>query len=152
MNVLIYVLLVPVSVFFAARWFDRCYEVHGSPWLLGLACAIFATSTFYPSPLIDGNRTQFVTHLVGGGVFVGLLWVYFMPLMRKLSWWYKAMILYAGVSALGVLNELYELWAHENGIIKVPITDTSWDLLANTLGALTVFVVYYAMKRLFKQR
>ena len=152
MNLLIYLVFVPLCVFFGARWLDRRYDVNGSPWLLTIACVIFATATFYPSPLINGQNTQFMTHLLGGGVFVGMLWVYFMPLMRKLSWWYKAVILYAAVSALGVLNELYELWAHENGIITVPITDASWDLLANTLGALIVFVIYYMMKRLFKQR
>ena len=61
-------------------------------------------------------------------------------------------MLYVAVSALGVLNELYELFAYEIGMSTVPLTDTSWDLFANTLGALIVYIVYWLVKTLFKQR
>lgn len=50
------------------------------------------------------------------------------------------------VSSLGVINELYELLALHLGIYHESLDDTSWDLLANTVGALTFFVLYRVMK------
>lgn len=151
-NTLVYLLIVPVLLFIVVRKIDKRYHVGGDIRLLALACTLFALAMFYPTPLIHGQNTQFTTHLIGGGVMVGLLWIYFMPLMRKWEWWQQAIMLYVAVSALGVLNELYELFAYEIGMSTVPLTDTSWDLFANTLGALIVYIVYWLVKTLFKQR
>lgn len=93
-------------------------------------------------------------HFVGGGIFTGFLWLY---LIRRQGWNFSILLewasLYALVCALGVAVELAELAGTKSGVLDtgpfdVDTTDTSWDLLANTLGALTFWVVY----RLFVSR
>lgn len=117
-------------------------------WLLLMACIIFFVSWYLPSPLIDGKQTQFMTHFVGGGVFTGLLWLYVKLVTKwKTRWWVEATSLFALVSALGVANELFEFVLFKLGHMPLGITDTSYDLVANTLGALTVYLVYVAVRR-----
>ena len=116
-------------------------------WLLGAACCLFFISWYLPSPSIDGKQTQFVTHFIGGGVFTGLLWLYIKLVKNwRTKWWLEAGSLYALVSALGVANELFELFLFKLGEMPFGIADTSWDLLANTLGALLVFMAYIVVK------
>ncbi len=111
--------------------------------ILVLAAFLYFISWYLPSPLIEGRNTSFTTHLVGGGLFTGLLWIYFKKsLSIQMAWWLEAFSLLALVSALGVLNELFELFLVKSGISFVRIDDTSWDLLANTLGAGIVYMVY----------
>ena len=111
--------------------------------ILYSACILFFISWYLPSPLIHGQDTSFITHFIGGGAFTGLLWLY---LKRVLSWsslWYlEAFSLFALVSALGAINELFELFLVEADISSILLTDTSWDILANTLGAVIVYGVY----------
>lgn len=129
------------------------YSDKGKRWLLALACGLFFASWYLPSPLVDGQDMSLVTHLVGGGIFSGLLWLYLMGAMKlKLSWWGELLGLLALVSALGVTNELFELALVRSGLATILITDTSWDLLANTIGALAVFVVYRIGRRLDDRR
>lgn len=109
---------------------------------LGAACILFFVSWYLPSPLIDGQDTSFTTHFVGGGVFTGLLWYYLKQSLRWKTWWLtEAFSLFALVSALGVANELFEIILYKAHVMRT-IADTSWDLLANTFGALTVYAVY----------
>jgi hypothetical protein len=111
--------------------------------LLYAACALFFISWYLPSPLIHGEDTSFVTHFIGGGVFTGLLWLYLKLMLRWSSSWYlEAFSLFALVSALGAINELFELLLVETNISSILLTDTSWDILANTLGAAVVYGVY----------
>lgn len=112
-------------------------------WLLVLSCVIFCVSWYLPSPLVDGKQTQFVTHFVGGGVFSGLLWLY-IKLVKKwrAAWWIEAASLFALVSTLGVANELFEFVLYKTGHMPNGISDTTYDLVANTLGALLVFITY----------
>ncbi|MFZ2494479.1 MAG: hypothetical protein WAW60_01730 [Candidatus Saccharimonadales bacterium] len=151
-NTAVYLLIVPLALYFSMLWLDRRYHIGGDKRLLVLACLMFSLSMFYPSPRINGQDTQFMTHLIGGGMMVGVLWLYCIHRLQHFKWWQHAILLYAAVSALGVLNELYELWAFESGLTHIPLTDTSWDLLANTLGASIIFIGYLMMKTLFKQR
>lgn len=118
-------------------------------WLLLVACFTYFASWYLPSPLIDGQDTQFTTHFVGGGIFTGLLWLY-VKLVKHWTapWWIEAGSLFALVSTLGVANELFELVLYVTGHMPEGITDTSWDLLANTLGALSVFIVFLLVRTL----
>lgn len=112
-------------------------------WLLLLACTVFMISWLLPSPRIDGMQTEFVTHFVGGGIFTGLLWLYIKLVKKwKSSWWLEAASLFALVSSLGVLNELFEFVLYRLDLMPNGIFDTSWDLVANTSGALVVFLAY----------
>ncbi len=110
--------------------------------LLIFSCLLMCASWYLPSPLIEGNDTAFTTHLIGGGVFTGLLWLY-LKLSLKLqgAWHIEVVSLFALVSMLGVLNELFEIGLYTLNIMKT-INDTSWDLLANTLGVVIFYVGY----------
>lgn len=155
MNTLIYVLGIPLAVFFVARGLAKMYRLSGNTSLLVLACVLFALSLFIPSPLIHGENTEFFTHLLGGGVFVGFLWLYFRPLIKPKAWYIEPLQLLVLVSVLGVANELFELFMLETGITSEPLTDTSWDLLANTIGIVLFYAAYSATKytkSLFLQR
>lgn len=117
-------------------------------WLLLAACMIFFISWYLPSPLIDGKQTEFMTHFVGGGLFTGLLWLY-IKLVKKwrAAWWVEAASLFALVSTLGVANELFEFVLFKLGHMPHGIADTSYDLVANTLGALSFYIVYIFTKK-----
>lgn len=116
-------------------------------WLV-TACIIFFVSWYLPSPLIRGEDTSFTTHFVGGGLFSGLLWFYLKKSLRwKSDWLTEAFSLFILVSTLGVMNELFELLLKETGLSQISLTDTNWDLLANTFGALLFYVAYLLVYR-----
>lgn len=125
---------------------DRGYR-----WILASACIIFFMSWYLPSPLIEGEDTSFTTHFVGGGLFSGVLWIYLkLSLGWRSSWWMEGLSLFALVSTLGAINELFEWFIVYIGVSSLSLTDTSWDMVANTLGALTAyigFVVYDSWRR-----
>lgn len=117
-------------------------------WLLLVACVIFFASWYIPSPLINGKQTQFMTHFVGGGVFTGLLWLYIKLVKEwRAALWVEAASLFALVSALGVANELFEFVLFQLGYMPLGISDTSYDLVANTLGAASLFLAYILVSR-----
>ena len=72
-----------------------------------------------------------------------MLWYY---LKRSLGWrghWLiEAFSLFALVSALGCINELFELATVRAGLVRLSLTDTNWDILANSLGVLAVYGGY----------
>lgn len=112
-------------------------------YVLYVACVLFAVSWYLPSPLIGGKDTAFVTHFVGGGVFTGLYWMYLKFSMDwRAHWLVEAFSLFALVSALGCINELAELLFVQAGIARILLSDTNWDILANTLGSLSVYLAY----------
>ncbi len=111
--------------------------------VLALACLIYFISWYLPSPLIHGENTAFTTHFIGGGIFTGLVWLFAKrQLQWKTSWLMELITLYAAVSALGVANELFELFVAESRIVPMTGRDTWWDLLANTSGALFLWIIY----------
>lgn len=119
--------------------------------LLYAACGLFFISWYLPSPLIDGQDTSFVTHLVGGGLFTGLVWWYLkLSLDWRAHWLLEGFSLFALVSALGCINELAEIVMVKAGLARITLTDTSWDIVANTVGALLVYVVYLVITRVRK--
>lgn len=111
-------------------------------WLIA-GCLIYVVSWWLPSPLIEGRDTSFTTHLLGGGVFTGTLWYYLKQSFAwRTHWLLEAFSLFALVSALGVMNELLEIVLYLFHGMPHGISDTSWDLLANTLGALAFYGGY----------
>ncbi len=138
--------IVPVAVYILLPWMvGRLFHKHiDRNALLVIACLIYFMSWYVPSPLIEGRNTSFTTHVIGGGIFSGLLWLYIKEQINwKGSWGMELVSLFAFVSAFGVLNELFELTILQLHLVKkLNITDTSWDLLANTIGALVFWVIY----------
>lgn len=111
--------------------------------LLVAASLLFFFSWFVPSPRIDGQFTAFSTHFVGGGLFTGFVWLYLVKnLGWKLSPAMELLTLYFLVCGLGVANELFELAVVRAGYINLTLADTTWDLVANTLGALAFWLAY----------
>ena len=51
-----------------------------------------------------------------------------------------AFSVFALVSALGCINELAELFMVKVGLASIKLDDTNWDILANTLGATTIWI------------
>lgn len=115
------------------------------------ACFIYAIAWYVPSPMIDGMDTAFWTHFFGG-FSVGLIWLYLVgsQVWKLPSFGMQVLSLYALVSSLGVLNELAEYILVKADLFSITLADTSWDLVANTLGAVTFYVVYKAVL-LFKK-
>ncbi len=106
------------------------------------ACLLFFISWYLPSPLIEGKDTSFVTHFIGGGMFCAFLFLYIYRALRlKWSLPVRLAAVFALVSSLGVVNELFEFTLVKLNIANILLTDTSWDLVANTSGALAAWVV-----------
>ena len=138
-------IIVPVLVYVSSIWTVRKLggNSDASRYSLLIACILFFVSWYLPSPLIEGQNTSFTTHFVGGGLFVSFLWLYFKRAFRwRSAWWLEGFSLFALVSALGSVNELFELLAVKVGLTNILLTDTNWDILANSLGALAVFIGY----------
>ncbi len=144
---------VPLCVYFLLP--EALEKITGKPKTsrlpLLIGGSLFFVSWYLPSPLIQGEFTAFNTHFVGGGIFTGFLWYY---LKNHLGWKstviFELITLYALVSSLGVANELWELWVSQFTSIKINALDTWWDMLANTLGAFTFWVLYYIYTKLSK--
>ncbi len=119
--------------------------------LLAIACLLFFISWYLPSPYIQGQYTAFMTHFVGGGFFSAFLWFYLRKQFTEdFNIFYDLAGIYTLTSALGVANELFELAITQAGIVRLPPTDTWWDLLANTLGGVLIWVIYVTYK-IFKK-
>jgi len=121
-------------------------------WPLLLAGILFAVAWYLPSPDAQGIPTSNATHFVGGGIFSGLVWLYLKQQIRwRRSIGIDLVVLVAVVSTLGVGNELVELGAVKVGLLDLPLTDTSEDLLANTLGAFAFWLVDLIVLRWFRR-
>lgn len=93
---------------------------------------------------INDQTQTFGMHSFGG--IVACILFYFVVKaygLKFAGWWQKPLMLYFFASGLGVLNELFELFLDQIGIITEPMhpNDTWWDLTANTLGAATAYIV-----------
>lgn len=140
---------VPVTLAFAVPYVLRHHgftDEKKHRWLLYFACVLFFISWYLPSPLIEGRDTSFTTHLVGGGLFTGLVWVYLVLATHwRAHWLVMAFSVFALVSALGCINELAELLMVKVGLARITLDDTNWDILANTLGAAAVWFGWVVM-------
>ncbi len=136
--------VVPLAIAFALPGYIRTQDARAlkNRAVLYSACLLFFISWYLPSPLIDGQDTSFVTHFIGGGVFCSLLGLYlYRALQLKWSLLQRLIAVFAFVSSLGVLNELFEFLLVKTHLASILLTDTSWDLVANTSGALIAWVI-----------
>ncbi|MCC7357553.1 hypothetical protein IT408_03550 [Candidatus Uhrbacteria bacterium] len=117
-------------------------------WLI-IACCLYAISWYLPQPLIQGQNTMFMTHFIGGGFFTTCIWIHlFHHWTGKKSILLELISIFALISMLGVANELFELFISQIGLVNLDPSDTWWDLLANTLGAYTLWFFYSIGKSL----
>jgi hypothetical protein len=138
-------IFVPLTVYMALPELLSKLSLKGSAStrLLGFAGFAFFLSWYLPSPLIYGEDTSFTTHFLGGGVFTGFVWLYIKQrAMLRMSILAELVSLYVLVSALGVANELFELLVVQLKLVNLHPSDTWWDLLANSLGALAFWLGY----------
>ncbi|HRJ06079.1 MAG TPA: hypothetical protein PK096_00725 [Candidatus Saccharibacteria bacterium] len=144
-------LFVPaLTIFVLPKLVNKYTSRKGNLWLLVAAGALFFISNYLPSPYIEGRDTSAVTHFIGGGIYSALVWLYLKErLGHPKSWFVELASLLALTSLLGTANELFELFIVKANLYDMPLDDTNWDLLMNTLGALLVFGIYktYDYKR-----
>jgi hypothetical protein len=104
-------------------------------WLPILAGIIYLTVEFLPHIHISRETSTFQEHFFGG-FYTALLYVY---VTKLLGWRLPPIIsllgLFAWTSTLGTFNELFEFAVVKTHFISINITDTSWDLVANTIGS-----------------
>lgn len=139
-------IVVPLLIYFGLPKFLTYfgYKNSNKKAALFVACFLFLISWYLPSPLIDGRDTAFTTHFIGGGLFCGLLWLYLKDNLEiNLSPFWEVVSLYFLVSGLGVANELFEWFTVQVHLSDLNPSDTWWDLVANTTGALLFWVIYY---------
>jgi hypothetical protein len=152
---LIVAILVPILTFLCLPRILKYVKNsgHHNSLILIAACLLFFMSWYLPSPEIQGQQTAATTHFVGGGVFTGLVWVYIKQYLQWHKHWIIELVsLLALVSLLGVANELFELLVVNLGLANLHLADTSWDLLMNTMGALTVWVLFILYMHFLRKR
>lgn len=117
--------------------------VHAAPlWLPILAAVCFGVAPLLPDVHISAQTNSFQEHFFGGGIYTALLYIYFTRLFGWRRHWVVALLaLFAWTSALGVANELLEFALVKLNITYIDITDTSWDLVANTVGSLLTYTL-----------
>jgi hypothetical protein len=105
-----------------------------SAWLPWVSVALWAVSWRLPDPSFSETHT-FTQHLVGGGAACAVLARYLTDNLPLRPVVFRIGLAFVVSAVFGVLNELGELVADLVGEFGLT-GDTSWDLLANTMGAL----------------
>lgn len=115
-----------------------------SAWLPPVAAVLFFISFYLPDVHISSQTTTFQQHLIGGGAYSALLYMYAKKFLGwKFNWLIDSLVLFAWVSALGVANKLLEFALAESHLMVLDMGDAYWDLLANTVGA---YLAYAAIR------
>jgi hypothetical protein len=127
-------------VFVAARTKDLPYWPLA--WYLWVASGLWVLSQLLPNVPISPETDTFTMHFIGG-ITAAVLYIYVMRAynLKFSHTWQLWVGLYLFVSALGVLNELFEFFLDESGLMPMPSDDTWWDLTANTLGAFMAYAL-----------
>lgn len=117
------------------------------PYLLA-AAFLWVLAFFVPNIPVSPETDTFSQHAMGG-VVAGVLFLFACRAYgwRSSSWWQPWLVLYAFVSSLGVLNELFELFATKTELTIIDGSDVWWDLLANTIGGIVAFAAYEVLRR-----
>lgn len=110
---------------------------------------------FLPKEILEFRSVNFIQHAVGGGVAVGFVSIYFIKNFKEKYLFFnnffgQLLFVFAVVSMLGVTNELLEFLLDYSGvgIFSADRYDTWYDLLANTSGALGVFLAWVIGKKI----
>lgn len=145
-----FIFILTVAAPWWTDWLGRRFarKTYPAPQLLLVAAGLaWVLSGQLPNIHISNETNTFQEHFVGGGFYVALLFVYFKQRFRlRMNFLVSLLSLYALSSSLGVANELFEFVATKSGIIAINISDTSWDLVANTAGAIVGYLILLLVK------
>jgi uncharacterized membrane protein YidH (DUF202 family) len=134
---------LPLLVSLVARQVPAFKPRRPDPLWVYLAALLIVVSVLLPDIHISNQTQTFQQHFVGGGMYVACLFIYIKQLLNwRLHWTAEILVLFAWVSAFGVAVELLEFLATQVDIVHLANADTDWDLLANTLGAFCLFLLY----------
>lgn len=135
-----------IAIFIAIlkKYFPKI-NVGKSPfWLPILAACVFFFSFFVPDIHISNETETFQQHFIGGGIFCTLMFFYLAGVLNiKYNFLLGIIYVFIFTSALGIANELLEFSLLKLGIFEIKMTDTSWDLVANTSGAISSFIILF---------
>lgn len=152
---MIYVILIPLGLLIVPWWLVRYVFVTEAtrtlPYrryaeYLWVASAVWLLSQVLPNVPVSPETDSSTMHFLGG-VAAAILYLYTLKVykLRLGRGWELWVGLFLFVSALGVLNELFEFIGYKVGFMPVPDTmgrfDTWWDLVANTTGSLLTLAI-----------
>lgn len=159
---MIYGVLIPVLLL-VAPWFlvrfvfvtsqTRDLPYKNDAVYMWLASAFWLLSQLLPRVDVGGQTDTFVMHALGG--FVAALMFVYVVKSYKIKFaqaWQPWVGLFFFVSALGVLNELFEFFLMAIGVPGVVGGDEWWDLTANTLGAYAAYGAIVAARTVYKTK
>lgn len=116
--------------------------------LLIIAGVIYPVARLLPEPSITPESITLLQHFVGGGFISTLYFIYFIrqvKVVQPLA--IRLVALYFFTSGMGVANELLEFTATKIGLHQLDGSDVWWDLVANTLGAFTLYAIILLCKK-----
>lgn len=100
------------------------------------AAALFVVSWMLPNPDFEHTST-FTQHAVGGGAACAAA-VYWFAANAGIRWWlWRVALAFVVTASFGTAFELVEL-AYDEATGSHLSADTSWDLVANTTGAIVM--------------
>ena len=103
------------------------------PWL---ASALFVVAWWLPNPDLGGRTNTFTQHAVGGGAACAVIGLFLAANVGVRPMVLRVLLAYALAASLGTAMELFELAVDELRGTSFT-TDSAWDLLANSVGAVT---------------
>ena len=142
-------LLTPVCVYGLLRFAGRVSDM--SYWLLGIVSIVLFVSIYVPSPLIDGENTNFGTHFVAG-VAAGMIGYFLMSAYSMMKVFERVLFSLAISCTLGFFVEIVELFLSQVGIISLTLRDTSWDLLADVSGSVVGIIIFGGIEFFFARK
>lgn len=145
--VVIVAILLPISFWCYFKLISRV-PAYGY-WMIGLIVFFLVISPFVPNPLIYGENTAFGQHFCAG-ISAGLIGLYLTSVYPRISYVEKLFLSLSVASMLGILVELFELLVVESANVNFPLTDTSWDLLADFSGSFLSISIFIIIELLYK--
>jgi hypothetical protein len=143
----------------AVKFVDKVSKIDSTIIYLVFAACLPLIWIFLPKEILHTREINFVQHAVGGGVAVAFVAFYLIQNLKSKfvildNFLVQFLFLYALVSMLGVGNEMLEFTLDflGVGIFSADRYDTWFDLFANTVGAVTVFLLLYSIHKVLKPK
>jgi len=145
---MMHAILTLLFIFVLTRWLRYEYPKKRvdalKHWQWIAAAGLFQIFASILSVIFEGTVGNFLLHMIGGGVASAFMFGYLLSVLKlRVNWRVEIVLLYAFVSALGILNELAEYGAEFFGLgpFSLDAHDTWRDFVANTSGALIAWAL-----------